>query len=427
MPGRGHITVIEEGSEKGLNVGSQEKANSLASETRRLSSLWQKRLGLPGFIEPITSRVQGSKVYLQAHAVSGTVSIGQFDVSIVPKYLEGEVGRRWETALTRMLACSRGSHYALSEAISVKKGERGFVDLVARAYADALSSALEKGIPQSYQRHEEWLSTARGRLQTEKMYPEVLYKPQKVPCEYEQYTVDTPATQLLKWAALRFGDFSIGNKTANRLQRLASEMHAVSATRPESSLEIDRLSLSPQYSHCLPALRLARWLAKGDSAVPGGGSTTLPGFLLHSDRVFESFVDTVMKAASRKQGVNYRKKRETLSKSHGGIPTTPDGQILEDSSAIAVVDVKYKEWAHHPKASDVYQVMAGARVLECEHAILIYPHQSDRVPPKQWSLEGEGYPPVVSTLFIAPTEMTNPGGFPRLVEKTAEDLSTILG
>lgn len=425
MTGRDQVTLVEEGDEKSLSVGSRQEAKDFVAEARRLSSLWQDRLGLPGFIEPIASRVRGSKVYLQAHAVSGTVSIGPREVSIVPKYLEEvEKGREWETALTRMLACSGVERYAFSDAISSEKGEGGFVNLIARAYADALRSSLEKGVPRSYQRNAKWLSTARGRLQTERMYPEVLYKPQKIPCEYEQYTVDTPVTQLLKWAALRFGDLAVGNKTANRLQRLASEMRDVSPARPGSSLEIDRLSLSPQYSHCLPALRLARWLAEGQSATPGRGSTVLPGFLLHSDRVFESFVDSVVKSACRKQGLNYRKKREMLSKSHGGIPTTPDGQVLENGSAIAVTDAKYKEWVDHPKASDVYQVMAGARVLECEDAILVYPHQTDRAP-KHWSLEGDGYPPVVSTLFVAPTDMVESGGFARLVEKATEDLSTI--
>lgn len=410
---------------------SPEEARRFTREARRLSALWRKRLGLPGFITPIEARHEKENVYVRARAVSGVVPVGRFNLSIAPKYLEDATGeieqQKWEAAFARMLSRSGSDRYTFASEVEAQASvSGGFVDLLARAYTRALGSALEDGLPRTYESRTEWLSSVRGRLLTERMYPQVLYAPHKVPCEFDEYVSDTPVTRLLKWAAIRFGKLATGNQLANRLRRLVSLMPEVASRAPSSLLAVDRLTLSPQYRHCEPALRIARWLAEGKGGQPTTGQAELPGLLLHSDRIFESFTDAVLRAACRRKGLRYRKKEEKLSKSHGGISTKPDGQVLENGDPIIVVDAKYKEWEEHPKTTDLYQVMAGSRVLGCGRSALVYPFSSRRKP-VHWSIEGEGNPRFATALFIAPVAMTEPGSFSKIAGEVAQDLDAVLG
>lgn len=63
--------------------------------------------------------------------------------------------------------------------------------------------------------------------------------------------------------------------------------------------------------------------------------------------------------------------------------TTPDILIKRAGKAVMVIDTKWKQIGRNPEdkkrgvsQSDVYQVMAYARLYECRDVMLLYPHHA---------------------------------------------------
>ena len=425
--------LVEYGPWHPLSLETDDDAQRFATGLRRLSNSWQRTLGLPGYIPPFEAHVRGSTVRVKTRGVTGTVRVGPFELVVAPKYLadavssdEGSQG--WEHALASLVAVGAGARHLIDSTVSAQAAKsRGFVELFARSYADALRLALGEGLPRQYQLRNERLPVVRGRIAVERLYPRALYAPHEVPVEYPDYSADTPLGRLLRWAADEFVRLPIRARTSGRLSDLSARMRAVVPVLPEPAA-IERVRLGPQHRHVQPALGLARWLASGRYGSPGAGRASVPGLLLHSDRVFEAFVLAATRAAGRQIGYRSRQAEHKMAVTNTAaraIWTKPDGELLLGDRVACVIDAKYKEWVHHPKTADVYQVLAGARVLAAPEAALVYPAPRRR-PPQTWDIIGEGNPSVVHAWFVAPMALAEPGGYARVVDDLATDLSATL-
>ena len=120
-------------------------------------------------------------------------------------------------------------------------------------------------------------------------------------------------------------------------------------------------------------------------------------FLWATATVFEDFVFEVCRAAMFKSGGVATKSSHILGKPlnrprHGpkaSIPTTPDVVVSLNAWA-GLLDAKYKTLRAHPKSSDVYQVMAGGRLLDASAVALVYPAWRSFQQPRTWLLAGKG-------------------------------------
>ena len=424
---------VEEHARSGALVGplsSEREAQRAAAALRRASAGWRRRLGLPR--SPFDVEVRGSYLHVRAFRVTGVIPIGSYDVYVVPKYLAFDPSRRpqWRRALLEMLVRSGSGRFLLTDTVSSRIGdEPTFVELLAFSYAATLDDALREGIPRAYEPHSGQLTTVRGRLLVDRMYPQVLRAPQYVPCVYSAYVVDSPVTRLLKWAALEFAGLVSRPTLAQRLYWLAARLPA-SRTQIPAPLVLDRLALSHQYRHCEPAVRIALWLARGKGGRLGGHDEALPGVLLDSWRVFEDLVTAAIKRVCALSGWTFRRRAVTLAvPTHSGrrLSALPDGEIRRQSQSILVTDAKYKSWSGAPRAVDVYQVMAAGRIRDSERAVLVFPAPtSGRCEPLHWRVKGDGTPVLVSALFVDPLELAAVNGFDSLVHGLRDGLEQAL-
>ena len=425
-----HI-IVEYGPPLRLDVGETAVAAQLAQQFKSLSRKWGRQLGLPEYVRPFEAEAKGSVVRVKAKGVTGILSVGQFEIVVAPKYLktaavDGDPG--WERALAALVAVGTGARHLIDGTVSAQAATApGFVELFARSYASALQAALDQGLPRHYRLRRERLPVVRGRVVVEQLYPRILYAPHELPVEYPDYIDDTPINRLLRWAAEQFSRLPVRARTAGQLTDLAARMRGIAPELPDRS-ETDRIRLAPQHQHLAPALQLARWLASGRYGAPGAGRASVPGLLLHSDRVFEAFVLAVVRAAGRRAGYQFRRAEHEMASptaaSHA-IPTEPDGELLLGDDVACVLDAKYKTWKKHPKTTDVYQVLAGARVLAAPEAALIYPAPRRR-PPQTWTVVGDGNPEEVHAWFVAPMALAEPGGYAGVVDALLADLTATL-
>ncbi len=431
MQPRISIELIENDKEgKSISLKSEIAAKRFHDQLAHFSIIWKRKLGRRE--DPLDIYSFGDVVSISARGVTGIFSIGNHDVTIIPKYLSTDPNRRmqWGAALIGMLTTIDPRHFLILGEVGTSRAPiRGFIDLIAYAFVKNLTRAFDEGIPKAYVRTQKCEPVLRGRIIPDKIYPQVLVTPHEIPCEYSTYHPNSVVARLLKWATNELRILTGTASIISQLDFMLSRMSSISTQLP-SLLMLDRISLGPQYRHIEPAFMIAKWLAKAKGGQYGSGASILPGILLNSDRVFEDFVLACLRRVCRLN--RWRFKRSVLSMAlpigaGGRIRTEPDGQIFIDDRISLVLDAKYKKWGTNVRAVNAYQVMAGARVMGCERGVLIYPTPSNSTQrPATWLVQGDGNPTLLSAVFIDPICMGQEVGLSVITEKLSDDLDEIL-
>jgi len=393
---------------------------------------WQNQLGLRNApLEVVPS--EDGVVRVRARGVTGQVRIGRHDLHIAPKYLPPDEVERWQESLFDILAFADTPAFRQSSFIRGRVGSGGFIDLLAQSYADTLELALERGAPRGYKQSKELLGTARGRLLTEELYPQVLQNPSKLLFETDEFSKNIVLTRLLHWACDRFSDLVNNTAIRNDLLNVKQQFAGVPAQKPPETT-LDRFFLSPKHRHYENAFTIAKWLAQQQGPNLAPGQVEIPGVLLKSRTIYQGFIDSCLRHISNSNGWEY-KDEPTRALAFGikTISTTPDHYLVANGEQI-LLDSKYKgktEWAEEEGHSgtplrnqDVYQIMAGSRVFNTPKAVLIYPSISERFE-GVWQIEGEGLPRMLYTVQIDPVKFTQDSR-DEFLSQVAEELQRII-
>jgi len=393
---------------------------------------WQNQLGLRNAPLEVIPTEDGV-VQVRARGVSGQIRLGNHELHIAPKYLPADEVDRWQESLFDMLEFANTPAFRHSTFVKGGIETGGFIELFARSYVDALELALERGAPRGYKQSEELLGMARGRLMTEKLYPQVLQNPSKLWFETDEFSKNITLTQLLHWACKRFANLVTDTAVRNELLDVKQRFEGVSAEKP-SKVALDRFFLSPKHRHFEDAYNMARWLAYNQGPTLTTRDVDIPGVLLKSRSIYQGFVDSCLQhvANSRDWEYEYEPTR-ALAFGAKTIATTPDHYLVADDVAV-LLDSKYKgktEWTEEADDStplrnqDVYQIMAGSRVFDTPRAVLVYPSMPDGFE-EVWHIEGEGLPRTLHTLEIDPARFTKESE-DEFLEQVASELQGIVG
>jgi 5-methylcytosine-specific restriction endonuclease McrBC regulatory subunit McrC len=161
----------------------------------------------------------------------------------------------------------------------------------------------------------------------------------------------------------------------------------------------------------------------------GLGDRLAPAFLWTSAAVIESFMKRLVTRAGRRLQLTFVDKSLRLATSIPDrailtIKTAPDARLTSPTRQI-VLDAKYKIWRQKPKATDTYQVLAGARVAGADVGVLLYPSATRR-PPVHWQVHAAGHPQRLSAIFVNLPEAGLPGGQKALVDALVQDLQAVV-
>lgn len=403
----------------------REKLDSINS----VSQTWKNKLGLQ--IPPLRAEIQpdGKSLRLWAQGVTGFLRIGNTSLEIKPKFLKGiDDEERWRMALVRTLIVTGQGHHFDRRPTVAKASSFYLADLMAQRFLDSLSNGVMMGLPRTYVGQEGVLPYLRGRLDIKRL-AYTMHLPGLIPCIYEELHEDSPLNRLFRWAAVELSKSVISPRLGLNLQELAISMGDVSA-EPPGLIQAESLFLPPQYNHLEEALNIARLVLKSKSLEHAAGSSNLKGFLWNSAKVFEDFVKVLVRNVCLKHH-GYVFSDTILPLGSPGLVTTrsslttnPDVRILMDGQTLFVLDVKYKLIKNQPKAEDVYQVMAGARVVECAICGLIYP-SSEGIQPLLWKLKGAGNPRILVAVFVDVNEMADSKGMGMLAQKLHDELEEL--
>lgn len=240
------------------------------------------------------------------------------------------------------------------------------LDFLARRLAAGMRARAAAGLSCGYVEHTDQQAFLRGRLDVAAQLRE---PPTSRDCFHvtrDEFTADLPVHQVPKATAegvLASPHLSPG---ARALLRDALAGYADVSSAPA---DFDRLPDADR-----PFLDLCRLVAGALRPGEAGGPTLGPGFLIDLERVFERYVERVVRAAAPDVAA------QTEFRYHGPVPPgqptltgRPDAVVYQGGRVRCAIDAKWKRLDGPPPAADVHQALAYAVGLGCRDVRLVYP------------------------------------------------------
>lgn len=328
-----------------------------------------------------------------AQQVVGVIAAPGCSLEILPKIdsVSDENDETIRTRLISMLDVALGLRLSDGQALSMARQKETLLDILIRLFADRLLAEARRGLPRAYLSQEEDLAALRGRLDVIRQFTHNAVRPDRLACRFDTLLPDTPLLRVMKACVLMLRRHARVLETQRRLDELRFLLAEVSDVPvnglPWAQVRIDRTNRRWETLYGLAKLFLKReWQRTNHDAKAGQGITLL--FAMND--LFEAYIAALARRAllgsdltvHSQGGLRYC----LMEEGEGGkerFQTTPDILIKRNGQVVMVIDTKWKLIGRNPEdkkrgvsQSDVYQMMAYARLYQCREVMLLYPHHA---------------------------------------------------
>lgn len=330
---------------------------------------------------------------IRAQQVVGVIAASGCSLEILPKIdAAGDEGDETiRTRLISMLDVALGLKLGEGQALAMARQKETLLDILIRLFADRLLAEARRGLPRAYMAQEEDLAALRGRMDVIRQFTQHAVRPDRLACRFDSLMPDTPLMRIMKACVLLLRRHARALQTQRRLDELRFLLAEVSDlpinALPWTQVRIDRTNRRWETLHGLAKLFLKReWQRTNHEAKAGQGITLL--FAMND--LFEAYIAALARKALRGSDLTVHSQGGLryclLEEGEGGrarFQTTPDILIKRGSQVLMVIDTKWKLIGRNPEdkkrgvsQSDVYQMMAYARLYRCRNEMLLYPHHA---------------------------------------------------
>ncbi|CAH0497766.1 McrC family protein [Novosphingobium sp. CECT 9465] len=328
-----------------------------------------------------------------AQQVVGVIAAPGCSLEILPKIdaTSDENDETIRTRLVSMLDVALGLKLGDGQALAMARQKETLLDILIRLFADRLLAEARRGLPRAYMAQEENLAALRGRLDVIQQFTHNAVRPDRLACRFDTLMPDTPLLRVMKACVLmlrRHARVLATQRSLDELRFLLAEVSDVPVTAlPWAQVRIDRTNRRWETLYGLAKLFLKReWQRTNHDAKAGQGITLL--FAMND--LFEAYIAALARRAllgsdltvHSQGGLRYC----LMEEGDGGkerFQTTPDILIKRNGQVVMVIDTKWKLIGRNPEdkkrgvsQSDVYQMMAYARLYQCREVMLLYPHHA---------------------------------------------------
>ncbi|MER9225796.1 McrC family protein [Mesorhizobium sp. M0664] len=341
--------------------------------------------------------------WLRSQQMVGVIAGDDCSLEILPKIdqlgdaqsLQGKA--RLRHRLVQMLDVALGLEIGLGRETALARQDETLLDILIRSFADRLTNEVRRGLPRQYLNHEDELPVLRGRLDIARQFTALAARADRLSCRFDVLSADTPLLQIMKTCVVVLSRYARREETSRRLSELRLALVDVSDVRPRElpwdAVAINRSNLRWRSLLNLAELLLRRnWQAthRGSSADARTGLT----LLFPMNGLFEAYVSALLRAALAP--LSYEVVSQggfrhcVLELAADGAParplfrTKPDCLVRKDGQTVLVLDTKWKRLSTREQdakrgvsQSDVYQMMAYARLYGCTRLMLLYPFHPD--------------------------------------------------
>ena len=328
---------------------------------------------------------------LAAQQMVGVLAAPGIAVEILPK-VDGPDGAV-RAALVQMLAVVRNLNVATSDLAAMSTQRHNWLELLIGLFAKRLRTAIRRGLPRRYTRHEEDLAVLRGTLNVKRQFTHLLVRPDLVAARFDELSENTPLNRVCRAAVKRLTGITRSLENHRRLMELLARLDNVadSASPLKEPVSLDRTNTAFH-----DVYRLARVFLSDPWQDTRSGSATGFSFLFPMNVLFEEFVGRSLQKALGPGRVRLQGPSRGALKSETGrhrFGLRPD--IVVDAPGCPVVlDTKWKNPAGAPSKSDTLQMLVYGQAYRAKRVILVYPwHRGigDKETHRRWTVTGADY------------------------------------
>lgn len=329
----------------------------------------------------------GPRQTLVAQNFVGVINLGEDQVEILPKIdgLEGDDAQVRKN-LASMLALALDIPLRDGDLSKMDDSSQSILEVLIRLFCRELWTEVHKGLLRRYEARSETLSVMRGRINIERQLRENAFHPERLACDFDEFTDNNRLNQLFKAALRKLSEVSRSSSNQRSVSELLFCFSDVDDVH-RSKLRIQAASVDRTGARFGRLLAMAK-LFLGEQApdlISGAGD----GFALLFDmnRLFEEYIGRLVRRlfAAERQRVQLQGPKSYLAlKPDGGnaFELNPDIVGLRDGSAAWIVDTKWKRldesaFRDGVSSTDMYQMNAYARRYDCAEVLLLYPHHSN--------------------------------------------------
>jgi 5-methylcytosine-specific restriction enzyme subunit McrC len=329
----------------------------------------------------------GPRNSLIAQNYVGVIHLGTWQVEVLPKITDVESQAR--NNLLKMVAGTLKLKLHGSETGQLETLDHSLLEALIRLYCKELWQALHKGIVKRYETKQDNLVVLRGRLNITQQLRRNFARPDRLYCQFDQFTPDNELNRALKLSLRTLLKVVETEQSSRSIAELLLCFEGVSDVAPSSlkwnSIVIDRLS--EPYS---ALVRIARLFIEGYSQDFVSGNADGFALLFDMNELFEEYVGRQIQRVTALSGVKAHLQSPVLhlaSRQAGGscFQLRPDVVVMEGATPAIVLDTKWKRLnpavSHDGLAtSDIYQMYAYSQRYGVKDVILLYPHYADLGP-----------------------------------------------
>jgi 5-methylcytosine-specific restriction endonuclease McrBC regulatory subunit McrC len=414
-----------------------EERERFRDRVARINSILRRDLGLR---ESALQIIHGENdVLVVARGVTGTLRIGSVEVDVRPKHAASSEGN-WRAATVAMLERCARARLRFTRMNRLQLKPRTLIDQFAFGFAAELEEATRYAEIRMYRATREELSCLRGRLLVAAQLRSSLTRPHRLVCEVDTLDADNSANRLLHWVAKSLDPLIQDQKVRRYLSEQAAKLPPVSGP---VKLPTPLVAVVPrQFSHYENVVNLALAYAKGRTVFPGISGVGGAGFIVGTERLFESFIEKSLEVLIQTMpGGPWRvraQEREPFAEPVAEGTryfSKPDNVVDEASVPRLVIDAKYKlfgdsverQVASKPASGDLYQMAAACIAHRCSTALLIYPRLKDDVSDlnrawdiRWWNLPDLGSHPIrVGAVAVDLAELGDRAGLQLFDQRTS--------
>lgn len=336
--------------------------------------------------------------HLTAKQVVGVLAAPGASLEILPKVdpaTPDESAASVRSRLIHMLDVAHGLDLSAGGASTLARQNETLLDVLIRLFADRLLAEVRRGLPRRYTAREDDLPALRGSLDVVRQFTVHAVRPDRLACRFDSLEADTPLMRVMKACVVALARHARHFETQRRLGELRhvlADIPDVPVSRlPWGDVRIDRTSVRWRSLFALAKLLLRRdWQGVHAAASAPEGIT----LLFPMNTLFEAYVAARLRQALAGSGIEVA--------AQGGLAyclgewcegeecraqvfqTKPDILLRRNGRVLAIIDTKWKKLGadllgdkqgrkQGVSQSDVYQLMAYARLYKCERLTLLYP------------------------------------------------------
>lgn len=338
---------------------------------------YQRRFG----VSPFDHGPQKSFV---AKNFVGVVCLGRDQIEVLPK-IESETTQVRKN-LSSMIATALDMDLHAAGLGQMDKTDDSVLEILIRLFCRRMWSMVHRGLVRRYLGRSENLSVLRGRLSVASQIRMNLSRPDRLACDFDEFSENNLINQVLK-AALRVL-LPVARSPGNQrnLAELLFCFQAVDdlslAGIPWHSLATDRLT-----RHLEPLLNLARIFIEGRSQDVLSGANSGFTLLFDMNELFEAYVGAIARKvfSTASVKVSLQGPHRHLAQRSDGVAAfqlRPDIVISEGGQVRFIADTKWKrlkpaEFRDGVASSDVYQMYAYSSRYAAPEVVMLYPHHAE--------------------------------------------------